>query len=438
MKDTFCPIPWNFQAVRSNGDLRICCQANISKDQGILRKEDGSVFNAEVDNLEQARNSSLIKNVRSKMLQGNWSPTCVRCKQEENAGLNSRRIYERERWTLSLNDVEKITEKDGTIDLNESAVVFYDLRFGNLCNLKCRMCGPTDSSAWYEDWVKLTGRKEFKDTCGQVQLEESGQRFKTSAYDWHYGENFWAQFEESLKNIKHIYMAGGEPLLIKRHYDFLETCVERGYARSIGLEYNTNCTQLPGKVLELWTHFKYVHVGASIDGFGQVLEYQRYPAQWNKIYANLKLLNSLPKNVLSWLAFTVSAYNVFHMVDFMKWKLTNTELANINRTKRRPIITPHMAHHPQHLNIRVLPDQLKAKLVKEFREFLLWVKAEDFSEDVEKQAIDIVESVTSYMNAESYHADYWDEFCNFTMKLDRIRNQDVREICPEFVGYLNE
>ena len=98
MTDTFCPIPWNFQAVRSNGDLRVCCQANITKNKGVLRKSDGSPYNAARDDLVEARNSDLMKIMRKNMLNGIWSEECGRCKSEEDAGLDSRRGYERERW----------------------------------------------------------------------------------------------------------------------------------------------------------------------------------------------------------------------------------------------------------------------------------------------------------------------------------------------------
>ena len=44
MSNTFCPIPWNFQAIRANGDMRVCCQANVTKNQGVIRKQDGTAF----------------------------------------------------------------------------------------------------------------------------------------------------------------------------------------------------------------------------------------------------------------------------------------------------------------------------------------------------------------------------------------------------------
>ncbi len=436
MSDTFCPIPWNFQAIRSNGDLRVCCQANLSQGQGVLRHKNGQPFNAERDNLEDARNSSLLKQVRRNMLQGTWSETCTRCRQEESSGLNSRRVYENERWPLTLEEAKEWTDENGSIQQEKLPVVFYDLRFGNLCNLKCRMCGPTDSSAWYEDWVQLHGSNIFTDTSGPIAINEYKGRFKTSAYDWHLSDSFWQQIEKNLSNIQHIYMAGGEPLLIRRHYDFLQACIDRGFSKKISLEYNTNLTKLPEKVLHLWSDFKSVYVGASIDGLESIFEYQRFPAKWSEVLQNIYLLNQQPQNILSWFAYTITAYNIFHLTEFMMWKLSESGLNNINRTRKRPIITPHIAHNPKHLNIRVLPDPLKQLVVKRFDKFNTWIDSGDFNKDIRDQAQAITKSVLNYIQSESYYDDYWNEFCDYTKKLDNIRKQNLVESIPEFRGYI--
>jgi len=438
MSQTFCPIPWNFQAIRSNGDIRVCCQANISANRGVLRKENGQAYNAGVDSLEEARNSSLIKEIRRKMLRGEWNEECTRCKQEEEAGLNSRRIYESLQWDFNVEDAKRVTDHDGAIETQQAPVVYYDLRFGNLCNLGCRMCGPTDSSFWLEDWVKLTGRQSFQDTSGLVEIQEKAGRFSTQAYDWHQFEDFWHQLEANLEHTQHVYMAGGEPLLIKRHYDFLEKCTTNGYAQNIILEYNTNCTKLPKKVLDYWTQFKQVRIGASVDGFGAYAEYQRYPSKWSEVFENLKILNQQPDNILPWLAFTVTAYNIFHMADFMRWKLFESGLERINRTHRRPIITHHVAHHPRHLNVRVLPTALKEKARMSLLEFVEEIKSSDLDERIKKNAQEISESVIHYMFAESYHEGHWMEFCKYTRRLDEIRNQSLLVLDSDFASHFVE
>lgn len=436
MSDTFCPIPWNFQAIRANGDIRICCQANVTKNQGVIRKEDGSAYNAGRDNLLETRNTPMMKTIRLNMLDGVWNEECGRCKSEEDSGLNSRRQYEQRNWNLTIEEARKKTKLDGSIDVSDFPVVYYDLRFGNFCNLKCRMCGPTDSSSWYEDWIALTGSNKFKDTSGTVEIKETVKGLQVEAFNWPEYEPFWQQLESNIHNIQHVYFAGGEPMLIQRHYDFLEKCVESGAAKHIIVEYNTNMSTLPSRVTNLWTKFKQVRVGASVDGFGSMVEYQRHPAKWEKILRNLQTLDSLPNNIFSWLAFTVTAYNINHMVDFMKWKLQDSGFKRINPSNAKPIVTHHVAHHPKHLNVRVLPDKFKKEVTEKFVEFVDWTKQNNFNSHVVKQAENISKGVTNYMNSESYYNTEWNSFVKYTKELDSLRQENLINVEPKFKEYL--
>lgn len=432
---TFCPIPWIFQAVRSNGDIRVCCQANVTKNRGVVRKEDGTAYNAGVDNLSEARNAQLMKDIRKNMLSSKWSEECGRCRQEEENKLTSRRQYERVQWKFSIVDALKSTKPDGSIDVNKSPTRYYDLRFGNFCNLKCRMCGPSDSNAWFEDWLKLTGKNTFRDTSGEITIEEVNGKLCAADFDWPSSEMFWTQLENNIEYMEHVYFAGGEPMLIERHYEFLQKCIDSGYAEKIMLEYNTNGTTLPPRVVKLWTQFKEVRLGVSIDGMGSVLEYQRHPVKWTKVLKNLKTIDELPKNIKAWIAFTVTAYNVEHMIDFMKWKLEKSNFVKINSSAIKPIITYHVAHNPPHLNIRVLPDEYKKEITQKFEDFVLWIAEKNYDRKYVIAAESVKNGVCNYMNSESYN-EQWDEFLNYTYSLDKIRNESIIEVVPSLGKYL--
>lgn len=432
---TFCPIPWIFQAVRSNGDIRVCCQANVTKNRGVVRKEDGTAYNAGVDDLNEARNAQLMKDIRKNMLSSKWSEECGRCRQEEENKLTSRRQYERVQWKFSIVDALKSTKPDGSIDINKSPTRYYDLRFGNFCNLKCRMCGPSDSNAWFEDWLKLTGKNTFRDTSGEITIEEVNGKLCAADFDWPSSEMFWSQLENNIEYMEHVYFAGGEPMLIERHYEFLQKCIDSGYAEKIMLEYNTNGTTLPPRVVKLWTQFKEVRLGVSIDGMGSVLEYQRHPVKWTKVLKNLKTIDELPKNIKAWIAFTVTAYNVEHMIDFMKWKLEKSNFVKINSSAIKPIITYHVAHNPPHLNIRVLPDEYKQEITQKFEDFVLWVAEKNYDRKYVIAAESVKNGVCNYMNSESYN-EQWDEFLNYTYSLDKIRNESIIEVVPSLGKYL--
>jgi hypothetical protein len=124
------------------------------------------------------------------------------------------------------------------------------------------------------------------------------------------------------------------------------------------------------------------------------------------------------------------------MIDFMKWKLTESKLRKINFTNKRPIITHHVAHHPKHLNVRVLPEQYKKEVAQRFEEFVQWVKDNKFNEHVIKQAEAISKGVTSYMNSDNYYDTHWSEFVKYTKQLDVIRNENLIDVEPKFKDYI--
>lgn len=442
MANTFCPIPWNFQAIRNNGDIRICCQANVSANQGVVRHDNRRPFNASTDSLNDARNASLMKHVRKNMISGEWSDECRRCKEEETAGLSSRRLYETAKWGLTLDNVLPFTNSDGSIDTDSLPVVYYDLRFGNLCNLACRMCGPEDSSTWYEQWSKFTGSESFDDTHGKVILirNEVG-RLTTSDYDWHGSDTFWNQIEHNMQYIQKIYMAGGEPLLINRHYEFLNKCVLNNTAKNIELEYNTNGTTLPSKIFKLWKHFKHVGLGVSVDGVGSVVEYQRWPIKWQQLEKNLYKLNNVmltTETVSAWLAVTVTAYNVFHISDMVEWKIRTQAVDQFNSGVVKPIISIHMAHKPETINVRMLPMALKILIQEKYTASLNTLRELDTDIFLINNAESIYNSIIKYMFAEDWNSAWFDQFITFTKFLDKERNQYIGDIVPELVPYFTK
>lgn len=433
MSDTFCPLPWNFVAVRNNGDFRICCQSNVSPSQGLVRDSSGQVMNAKAHSFEEVRNSEIHKRARLDMLAGRWPESCQRCREEEENNLISRRKYENEAWPITATEAAAATASDGSIKTSEQEVEYLDVRFGNKCNLACRMCGPTDSNFWYRDHVALTGQSHFHDSHGRVELEEvKANQWKDSKddYAWYMQDNFWNNLADSGDKIRHIYLAGGEPLLIDQHYKFLEDCIEKGLSQKIVIEYNTNGTVVPERAIELWKQFKTVRLGVSIDGVGNHFEYQRYPAKWKSVERNLRRLNDLKAdNFNIWLACTVTVYNVFHIPDFIEWKL-NSGLDKINRRSSKPILTHHMAHRPWHVNVRVLPEEVKKQVMSYYQKYL-----NDLEPRVDEKyflaANKILNSISKYMNAESLYDEHWPTFVEKTKRLDEIRNQDYKTIFPD-------
>ena len=199
---TFCILPWINISTRANGDLRVCCHANQGP-RGIYKKEDGTNYNLNTDKITDAINSPLAKDIRKTMLDGKWHPECIRCLREEKAGMKSRRINDGERFEghITWEEAVEHTSEDGTIDLDKVKQTYYDIRLGNFCNLKCRMCSPMDSSSWYEDYVKMWGTNKFTDTHGIVEMYKNNKgKFVAHDYDWVKKDNFWENLKETAGN----------------------------------------------------------------------------------------------------------------------------------------------------------------------------------------------------------------------------------------------
>ncbi len=435
--NTLCPMPWNSINLRNNGDLRICCNTNsYSPQRGIMKKEDGTPYNAGRDDFNVARNAGLLKDVRKTMMAGDWHPECERCRQEEVNGIRSRREYETEDWGLSEERIHEVTEEDGTLDVEEQNIDFFDIRYGNFCNLKCRMCGPTDSHKWYDDFVKVTGRTHYKDTHDVIQLTQNKKgKWATDQYDWFKNaDHYWEQFDKYCTKAKKLYIVGGEPLIIAEHQESLEKLVASGNAHEIQLEYNTNLTMVPDRLVHLWEKFKQIRIGVSIDGCNEVFDYQRTPAKFPAVYKHMKTLNDNPTiNLKAWFAFTVTPMNVYHMPEFMKWKLEESGLSKFNpHHSPRPTITQHMCHSPKYYNIKVLPEKNKREVVELYEEYKDWVKASDHPEKTKRHFCTVLDSTVRFMLSEDYSEEWLGEFVKITKKLDEARDQNILDIVPEY------
>lgn len=443
-KTTFCPLPWNSINIRNNGDIRICCNANsYTKNKGIVRKEDGTPYNAAVDDLKESRNSELMKDVRKTMLDNKWHSECERCRQEESNGVLSRRQMEHSDWDINLEKAAATTEDDGTIVPEEHPLEFFDIRYGNFCNLKCRMCGPTDSHMWYEDHVKLTGRTHYKDTHEKIQLTKNEKgKWSTDQYDWFKGSNtYWNNFEQYTQDAKKLYIVGGEPLIIEEHVDSLERMIHSGAAKNMQIEYNTNLTNITPRMLKLWKEFKEIRIGASIDACNEVFDYQRAPAKWTQVYENLKKIEAHRDeiNFKGWYAFTITPFNVFHFPEFMKWKLEESDLTLFNPIHcHRPLVSYHMCHSPKYYNIKVLPPHIKQMVSEHYTEYRTWIMASDHIDNVKKYFVQHLNSVEKFMLSEDYSEEWLGEFVSITNKLDTIRKQNVLDIVPQFESLFND
>ena len=235
--------------------------------------------------------------------------------------------------------------------------------------------------------------------------------------------------ESKLQGLDQIHFAGGEPLIAPRMTELLQKCIDSGYAKNIVLTYNTNITQLPKSVLSLWKEFKTVKLFCSIDGFGKVNEYIRFPSKWSVIDKNLRYLDENTQELnLSQilLSTTVQAHNVLNLdqlYDYLK------QFKNIV-----PAMNLINLYSPLYLSTQLLPNSVK----KLAAERLLAIKPELYKTipPNDHYLIGNIDDIINFMMGNNYHERYWKAFTDYNGKVDELKSLSFQESIPELYDLL--
>ena len=254
---TFCVLPFMHAAVNPGGGFRVCCNSNPANNKVLKDDGSGKAYRIFKDDINEMWNSKWMQDIRQEFIDGKRPETCQRCFREEDAGVRSPRIGYNEKW---LKDNVKI-EKEIPLDVR-----YVDLRLGNLCNLKCRMCNPWSSSMWVKDWNKVVPGQTGLTPNEPLTKEQFD--YMEVMKEWPDRKQTGVNFVEIAQTIEEIYLTGGEPTLATSQYALFDYCIEKGIAKKIKLKYNTNLTNIPQKMVDYWKHFKGVQLNTSIDATG--------------------------------------------------------------------------------------------------------------------------------------------------------------------------
>ncbi|MDE0092276.1 MAG: twitch domain-containing radical SAM protein [Oligoflexia bacterium] len=449
---TFCPLPWIHLLIGETGNLQVCCRSHVSENQGILRDKNKSPLQVGETSVEEVRNSELLKELRLSMLKGEAHPTCVRCLTEEKISMqNSFRLSQQRLWEkdFTFESAKKVTQKDGAIDAKESPLLSVDLTLGNKCNLKCRMCRPETSDYWYEDHYKIWGKDSFFSVDGKefkiIQNEKNQWRIENGHYSWIDQTSTWEEINRALKNCLYIYITGGEPLIIEKHYELLEKLVEEKRADKIDLEYNTNLTVLPQKLFSAWKHFKSIVLHVSLDGVGKVNDYIRHPSKWNHIERMIHKLDQTVNDKF-YLSFTstIQIYNILDIPNLIKWKLSSN-FQHINGTESAPLFSFKTLNNPKFLNVQSLPGDVKTEVAKILRNSYPSLKKHCFENEsnlrkghyLMDKAEEAIEGLINFMHLKDSSC-HFKKFLFYTRKLDAIRFEKFETACPELFKLLQK
>jgi sulfatase maturation enzyme AslB (radical SAM superfamily) len=395
-----------------------------------LKKEDGKFFTIQDQFIKDAWNSKDMRDIRTTMLDGDRVTGCSTCYLQEENGRGSNRIHANKEWEWRLGEEELLRRvryakiNGGVVNTD---VVYLDLRLGNLCNLKCRMCNPWNSSQIAKEHSDLTANDP---AYGKVWRQTFGKFPEKVMQDqeWFESDVLWDQVIALIPSLKKVYMTGGEPTLIEHNFKFMQACIDQGRT-DIQLFFNTNCTNINKKFLDLVSQYDSIWINASIDGIGAVNEYIRAPSKWSMLGANVEKLAQLP-NVKLGVTPTVQVYNVFNIVETLQW------VDGLNKKYSTKIFVDLLINlHPHHLNVNILPDDLKQQAL----DLLTNYRDKTMPWDVHDLTRNSVNGIVGLL--QQPHPEDWEEqierLRTYTKSLDSARNQDVNTIDNRIAELIN-
>lgn len=428
---TLCAIPWNHLVIQQDGNFRACCQC-IRHPYGLLKDDQNNTMNILSHTINEARNSNVLKDIRKAMINGEKPEVCNLCWDEEKIGIVSRRLNVNTMFDKP--DISK-TSEDGSIDTESYPLEYMDLRFGNLCNQACRSCGPTESSLWYEEVAETQKQFNFYN-LKTYNFKSKGSAIAIDSDDflWYHKPNFETEFRKNLQSIKRLYFTGGEPTINKAHFNTLQICIDEGVAHNIALDYNSNLMSVPDHLLEKWSHFPTVNIGASIDAYGDLANYVRYPSQWETIEKNIFYLDNytFTNNFHFGISSTISILNILNFIDLNEWMLDK----NFKILMRTP--TYHMLNGPTYLNVQILPIKTKDMIFKKYNDFFDKLKQKNGEYD---SLISYYTNIISFMYEKDEDVNELKRFFDKMSKSDQFRKQDLFSYIPwikDTWEYVNE
>jgi len=401
MKDnskTICAVPWMHLAFEPSGKVVPCCLTSY---------HDYFAGDLNSQTIEEIWNSDNMKSLRKQKINGEEPKICSTCFDREKITNESARIYHNRDFPKVLESIPEITLEDGTCTNME--LKYWDFRFSNLCNFKCRSCGPRYSSAWVPDAKKLG-------------LTDQEKVWNIDSIDDMTNFDF---LKEQVKHVERIYFAGGEPLLMPEHWQILDMLVENKRF-DVRLSYNTNASTLEyGKknALDYWSKWDIgkVEIWPSIDEIGNRAELIRSGTVWSKVDENLKKMIE-KENMIVRPGMTIGAWNVFRLPKIIGYF---EEIGLVHQRLRYSNFFINLLQTPTHYHVHILPDNFKEQIIKDLNTFI-----EDYNN---RYSTDVSERFTHilYELSKPHNPNAAKKFLQVSHDIDKIREESIFDVIPE-------
>lgn len=406
----FCILPWIHFHSWPDGRVMPCCVADSTKPVSKVKK---------YESLVTMMNTEDYKKMRLDMLNDKPVEACKRCYDLENLGIWTMRQSHNKRRGEDLSDyIENVTNEDGSI--KDFKLKYMDIRFSNLCNMKCRSCGPSCSSLWAQEFIENKGEEKAKEYFG----------IKKMLVNVNEDQIFMAKLQPYLKDVEEVYFAGGEILITQEHYDCLDFWLKNNMQDKVELSYTTNLSSLKYKdkdLIEYWKKFPKLQIWASLDASGDVAELIRKGTDWARIKKNLKEIKELVPHAKVEITPTISIWNVFSFYKFFD-ELVEEGYVTKDSTPRFNIATS-----PWVANIMILPEFAKSKLIKIYTDYTI----KYLDNPHIKAGFQVIQQTLK--SGSSRYGDKVDksnkagilEFKQINEELDKFRNENHLDVIPE-------
>ncbi len=403
MKNTICAIPWVHLNFVPKGKVYPCCMTTDFT---------GYAGDLNTQSIEEIWNSDYMKTIRVQMLNGEEPKMCSRCFEGERSSGQSTRLNNNLYFSQKLEEIPIITREDGHVDNVD--LKYWDFRFSNLCNYKCRTCGPEFSSSWIPE-AKLFGM------MGWTEDTPVDKVININSVDESKNVDFLKKY---VNNVERVYFAGGEPLLMDEHWQILEM-LDQEERHNVILSYNTNLSKLTYKnknVLDYWKKWgRRVWIWPSIDEIDDRAELIRSGTDWKNVENNLREIVKLNTHVKP--SITVSNMNVFRIPEIVQ-RLVDIGVIRAE-DEHWNNFSLNVLEFSAHFHVRTLSDSFRAEIKEKLEKFISDFNSK-YNTDIRYKFLHL------FWHLEKPHdPDLAELFRMKSKKLDSFRNEDILKTIPE-------
>jgi MoaA/NifB/PqqE/SkfB family radical SAM enzyme len=405
---TFCVLPFSQLTIANDGKVKLCTHTHV-----IDMISEGRLLSLHSMPLEEIWNSSYLRTIRHRMVEGLPVKDCSRCYQTEadggtslrqvmnlHAGCRADATGEDDTFKRARN---LVTQNSG----NATPPTALHLWLGNLCNLKCRMCSPVFSSRVASDPVQSKW-------LGGLGPAETPSRIAKHAY-WSQSEP--VVFEEVFSHpelLRWVHFSGGEPLLHRSFLSIIQKLVDGGHASHIRLYVNSNGTVYSRRLSSLLQEFAGVELAISLDGTGKLQEYIRPPSKWDTVCRNVSAFHKdgVPVSIRP----TAQAYNAFGLLELVRWC----------ETQGLPFFLDNVLIGPRFLSFDMLPAPVVDEVLQSWTKYL----NEECTDTNRWHVETVVAALRRPRPDVSTISSLQEQFVQFTHDMDRSSGQLFATACP--------